>query len=215
MVEQAKALGLGKNIFHKKTNNPILKNEIVKLYNDVVVDEQTPEANQENLKKFYEVQKDSLYHPLDKVNSYVMIYDNRQKADEVMKKIDEGTAFEKISGRWFVKTFIRDRNGEIKPLAISDGPYLGEIAFQLKLNQTFGPVEYSDPDKGKQYAVVKCINIRPEKQLLYSDVKNSIEKDFKDYYRKRILAKNKAQLWQKYDIHIYEDALPKNLNSGK
>ena len=78
-----------------------------------------------------------------------------------------------------------------------------------------GPIEYIDPEKGKQYAVIKANHIRPERQLLYSDVKNSIEKDFRDYYRKKILAKNKEQLWQKYDIQIYEDILSQKLIAGK
>ena len=90
---------------------------------------------------------------------------------------------------------------------------MGEAGFKLKLNETAGPIEYTDPQKGNQYAVIKCINISPEKQLLYDDVKNTITEDYRNYYRKKIDKEVKEILWEKYDAEIFQDVLLKNLSS--
>jgi hypothetical protein len=214
IVEKAEKLGLEKNIFNAKTLNPVLKNQIARLYNLAVVDSQIPKPNDAMLKQFYSQQKDSLYYQLKKINIYAMIYSDKQKADETMHKISEGTPFEKISGQWFVKTFIRDRDGNIKSYFSPEKPFLGEAAFRTNLNETAGPVQYHDPELGEQYAIIKCVNIRPEKQLLFDDVKNSIVEDYTKYHREKLMLEVKNQLWKKYAAKTYQDVLTSKLKSS-
>ncbi len=214
IIMKAEALDLRKNIFHCRTKNPVLRNQIAFLYNVAVVDSQIPKPTTEMLQEFYDQQKDSLYYQLEKKNIYAMIYSDEQKAKEVMQKISSGTPFEKISGRWFVKTFIRNRNGEIESYLSQEPPFLGEAAFKLNLNETVGPIQYIDPEKGQQFAVVKCINIRPEKQMLYTDVKKTIIEDYKKYYKVKMIRKVKKQLWEKYNVKIYEDVITSKVKSN-
>jgi hypothetical protein len=213
IVKKAKELDLEKNIFNARMTNPILKAQITKLYDQAVIESQIPEPTSDVLHKFYESQKDSLYYHLKKINIYAMIFAEEKKANEIMQSIKNGTPFEKISGNWFVKTFVRDRDGQVKSYLSQDKPFLGEAAFKLQLNETSGPIEYDDPEKGKQYAIIKCVNIRPEKQLLFDEVKNSITEDFKIDQRKKLKGENREQLWKKYSIEIYKDVLTKKLIS--
>ena len=213
VVNKAKELDLENKIFNAYTSNPALKNQIAYLYNLAVYDSLTPEPTEEILHKFYNQERDSLYYRLRKVNIFAMIFPDKNQAEEVLKKINEGTPFEKVTGRYFVKTFIRDRDGRIKSFLSKEEPFLGEAGFKLKLNETAGPIEYTDPQKGNQYAVIKCINISPEKQLLYDDVKNTITEDYRNYYRKKIDKEVKEILWEKYDAEIFQDVLLKNLSS--
>ncbi|MDZ7723903.1 MAG: peptidylprolyl isomerase [candidate division KSB1 bacterium] len=114
IVKKAKTLGLENNIFHARTANPVLQNKIAYLYNVAVIDSQIPGPTDEMLHTFYKQQKDSLYYQLKKVNIYAMIFSEEQKAKDVMQRIKNGTPFEEITGRYLVKTFIRDRDGNIK-----------------------------------------------------------------------------------------------------
>ncbi|MDZ7723904.1 MAG: hypothetical protein U5R06_14125 [candidate division KSB1 bacterium] len=68
-----------------------------------------------------------------------------------------------------------------------------------------------DPEKGDQYAIIKCAHIRPEKQLLFDDVKNSIAKDYRNHHKEKLMNKVKEQLWKKYDVKIYENILSNKL----
>lgn len=213
IVKKAKALDLEKEIFNSQTPNPVLKSQIVRLYDKAVVESQIPEASVQNLKKFYEEQKDSLYYQLEKKNFYIMIFPHKEKALEVTGKIKDGIPFEKVTGRWLVKTYIRDRDGNIKSYKSKEKPLLGETAFKLHLDEIVGPIQYNDPEKGEQYAIIKCVNISPEKQLLYSDVQGKISEDFKKFHRSRIEKEEEKRLQAKYQVKIYSDVLKNKMSN--
>ena len=215
IVKKAKKLGLEKEVFNPWWSSPVIKSQIVKLYDQAVVESQIPEASVQNLHKFYEEQKDSTYYQLEKKNFYIMLFPIKEKAIEVTGKLKDGIPFEKIKGTWLVKTYIRDRDGIIKSYKNKEKPLLGETVFKMELNEIIGPIAYNDQEKGEQYAVIKCVNTRPEKQLSFNDVKNTIGDDFQSFQRKKLMAEIKAELWKKYDIEIYEDFLSKKLKSGK
>lgn len=214
VVKKAEELGLQKNIFNSQTTNPVLKNQIAILYNHAMIGGQVPEASDDILHNFYEEQKDSLYYQLEKVNIYSMVFPDKEKADEVIQKINNGTAFEKITGRWFVKTFVKNRDGSFSSYLTTEKPYLAEAAFKLKLSDVAGPVEYYDPEKGEQFAVIKCVGLRPEKQLTYDDVRNTIVADFRRMDSVKFFDKNLKELKKKYSVEIYEDVLASKLNAN-
>lgn len=84
----------------------------------------------------------------------------------------------------------------------------------MSLNESAGPVEYDDSTKGKQFAVIKCFQIEPERQLTFDDVKgNKIEEEFKNYYRQKISDEVDAGLKKKYKVEIFENVLSKAIAS--
>ncbi len=113
-----------------------------------------------------------------------------------------------------VKMFIRERDGRLKAYRTEGGDYLAKAAINLSLNESAGPVEYDDSTKGKQFAVIKCFKIEPEKQLTYDEVKGErIEEEFKNYYRQKIADEVDAGLKKKYSVEIFEDVLSKAIVS--
>jgi parvulin-like peptidyl-prolyl isomerase len=213
-VKKAQALDLEKEVFNYRRASPVLKYQIERLYDQAVVESQILEASIQNLNKFYDEQKDSLYYQLEKKNFYVMIFPHKEKAIEATSKINDGIPFEKITGRYLVKTYFRDRDGIIKSYKSKEKPLLGETAFKMNLNEIIGPIQYNDPEKGEQYAIFKCVNTRPEKQLYFDDVKNTIGDDFKNYQRKKLMTATEADLWKKYNIEINEDLLSQKIKSN-
>jgi len=212
IVNKAKELGLDKELLGSDHISPILKNEIVKLYDLAVIESEVPDPEQKNLMQFYNLQKDSLYYHLEKINLFVMPFAKNQDAEDAMQKIKNGTPFENISGRWLVKTYIKERDGTIKSFRSTEKPQFGEKAFNMVENEVAGPLEYTDPEEGLQYAVIKVKHSRPERQLQYNDVKNTIAEDFNNYYRNKIKQKVEKLLWEKYDVQIYEDVLKERLS---
>ena len=83
----------------------------------------------------------------------------------------------------------------------------------MNLDEIIGPIQYNDPEKGEQYAILKCVNTRPEKQLYFDDVKNTISDDFKNFQRNKLMTEIKAELWEKYDIEINEDVLSQKIKT--
>jgi parvulin-like peptidyl-prolyl isomerase len=126
-----------------------------------------------------------------------------------LAKINDGTPFEKVTGNYLVKTYIKERNGEIKSFLNDEKPTFGKVGFEMKESEVSGPIEFEDENNQVKYAVIKCYHIRPEKQLTFDDVKNSITEDFKNYHRKKIEKEIEESLRSKYQPVIYEEVLAK------
>jgi hypothetical protein len=211
IVNRAQTLDLEKDILHPYTTNPVLRNRIVRLYNEHIIDASIPEPTDAALRQFYEEQKDSLFYQLAVVNTFVLLYSDPDEANKQWQRIEEGDTFEDLASGWFVKSFVRDRNGNIDSHYSTEKPFLGEAAFALEVNEVQGPIEYYDPDKGMQYAIIKCAARRPEKQLSYEEVENKIEQEFREYHRQNYENTIREQLWEKYRITVHYDALAHNL----
>jgi hypothetical protein len=112
-----------------------------------------------------------LFYQLAKVNIYALVDSSRSAIEKMKQKLDQGVPFEKLASTILVKTFIRQRDGGIDSYLSNEPPDLGETAFKLRLFETAGPIEYKDTANVRQYALIKCMHIREEKQLTYSDVK--------------------------------------------
>ena len=214
VVVAAKKAGLEKKLISPYTQDAIVEGRLLYLYNKAVIDSSIPKATPEALHKFYEDHKDSTFYQLKVVYIYARVYSDSTKAAADINKIKKGTPFEKVKDAWLVKMFIRERDGSLKAYRTAGGDYLAKAAFKLKLNESAGPIEYNDSTKGKQFAVIKCFKIQPEKQLTYDDVKGKrIEEEFKNYYKKKIGDEIDARLRKKYSVKIYEDALSEAISS--
>jgi len=206
VIKAAQKLGLEEKLVNPYTNNAVIKARLVFLYNQAVIERTIPEATPEALQGFYKDHKDSTFYQLNKINIYARIYSDSAKAVADINEINKGTPFEKVSPNWWNKAFIRERDGSLKSYRSNEPPYLAKEAFKLGLNDVAGIVEYSDSTKGKQFAVIKCIYIQPEKQLTYDDVKGKrIEEEFKIYYRQKISDEVDAMLKKKYGVEIFEN----------
>ncbi len=212
MVTKAKRLGLEKTIFNQKTNNPVIRNQIIRMYDREVIDGQIPQPTEQALKEFYETNKDSLFYQLAKVNIYAIVDSSKGYIDELKHKLDQHTPYEKLAPELLVRTFIRKRDGVIASYLFTEPPFLGEAALTLKPSETAGPIEYFDPKKGKQYALIKCIAAQAEKQLTYNEVEKTITAKFTEFHRARIAAMVQDQLEKKHSIIIYHDVLKKDLS---
>lgn len=214
VVKAARKLGLQKELINPETNDPIIRDRLVYLYNQAVIDGSIPKLTPETLHEFYENHKDSIFYQLKVVYIYARIYSDSAEAAADINEIKKGKPFEKVKDSWFVKEYIRERDGSLKAYRTAGGDYLAKAAFALKLNECAGPIEYSDSTKGKQFAVIKCFKIQPEKQLTYDDVKGKrIEEEFKNYYHQKISAEVDETLKKKYNVKIFDDVLSKAIAS--
>jgi hypothetical protein len=200
--------GLDKKLINPYTQDHVIEERLCYLFNQAVIEASIPQATPEALNRFYEDHKDPIFYQLKKVYIYARVYSDSAKAAADINEIKKGTPFEKVSNAWLVKMFIRERDGSLKAYRTAGGDYLAKAAFTLDLNESAGPIEYEDSTGGKQFAVLKCFKIEPEKQLTYDDVKGErIEEEFKNYYRQKISDDVDAKLKKKYKVEIFENVL--------
>ena len=127
-----------------------------------------------------------------------------------------GVPFDKLATSWFVKTFAKSRfDDTIRSFLSIEPPFLGNAAFTLAFNEVAGPVKYFDPALGMQYAIIKCIENTPEKQLTLEEARHRIPNDYKNAERQKLVNETAERLKKKYGFKVYKDVLTRNLSSAK
>lgn len=214
VVMAAKKLGLENKLINPYTQDPVIADRLLYLYNQAVIEGSIPKETPEALHRFYEDHKDSIFYQLKVVYICARIYSDSAKAAADINEIKKGTPFEKVSDAWLYKEYVRERDGSLRTYRTSGGDYLAKAAFNLSLNESAGPIEYYDSTKGKQFAVIKCVKIIPEKQLTYDDVKGKrIDDEFKNYYRQKIADEVDTRLKKKYGVEIFKNVLSEAIAS--
>lgn len=214
MIRKADSLDLRKEVFNAYTKNPVIKDRLVYLYNQAEIEQKIPPLTEENLYSFFKDNEETIFYQLEKRNIYAMVFENEEDAKKVYDKIKSGAEFEKVTGRFFVKTYIKERGGELRAFMGSEKPVFAGKAFEMKLNEVSEPVQFVDEDGLAKYAVLKCKNIRPEKQLTYDEAKGILDDEFKNFYRKKIESEIEKRLAQRYNPKYYYDVLPKMISSN-
>jgi hypothetical protein len=210
VIMAAIKIGLDKKLIHPYTQNRVIADRLLYLFNQTVIEASIPQATPEALNRFYEDHKDPTFYQLKKVFIYARVYSDSAKAAADINEIRNGTPFEKVSNSWLIKMFIRERDGQLKAYRSPGGDYLANAAFTLNFNESAGPIAYDDSTEGKQYAVINAFRIDPEKQLTYDEVKGErIEEEFKNYYRQKIADEVDAGLKKKFHVEIFEKVLSK------
>jgi hypothetical protein len=207
IVEKAKGTDLEKNVYIPDTKNPVISHGILQLYNQHEIDGRIPSPSEEALQAFYEMNKDSLYYQLGKVNLYVIADSAPGPLTALKSRLASGIPFQNLAPLVFVKTYVRNRDSSFRTYLGNEPPFLAETGFRLALNEVTGPVSCVDPSRGTLYALVKCVGVQEEKQLTFDDVAKRIRNDFAEFHRARLEAFVRDRLKQKYDVTIREDVL--------
>lgn len=210
---KAKEMGLDEHILNPNRPNQMLQNRVMLLYNKEKINSKVPEPNKQDVREFYEAYKETKFYQLPRVRVFALVYDNSEKAEDAIRRHDEGTRFEDLESVYQVRTFERKQDGEIETYIRREKPYLGEIAFNMNDGEVTGPVSYDHVENGKLYAVVKRASSIPEKQLSYSEVEDRIESVYKDYHRKQIVESVKEDLWDRYSVEIFRENLRHQISS--
>lgn len=207
IVENARDMGLDKNILSLETNSPIILDEFVRLYDQEFILTKIPEYNEANIQEFYELTKDSLFYQPDKVNLRVKEFTDEAEARAMMDEIRNGKEFEDLFRAWSVKTYIINEEGETEPYLSPEPNYFGDEAFKLEEGETAGPVEYTENGEVK-YALIKANNVEKEKILTVDEVlEPRLRRMFRSYYFNKFSNRIAESLRSKYTVEVNEQVL--------
>ncbi|MBO8131000.1 MAG: peptidyl-prolyl cis-trans isomerase [Candidatus Marinimicrobia bacterium] len=215
LLKRAKNAGIDARIIRPDTKNWVIIDEIAKLYDKEVIEKQIPEPRERELREFFEKNRDSLYYRPARVNIYVVLANDTLKISECKRKIKEGERFERIDRRVYVKRFFRGKDGVVYPEKKGDDINVGKIAFSMKLGEIKGPIEYNDPEKGKMYALIKCVLKVDEKQFIFDEIKEKVKKDYREYLFNKLKKENHERLMTKYNVEVFYNKFQKILKMLK
>ncbi len=204
VAAKARKLKLEQKVFDPYTTNDIIIDEIVKVYDAEVIDKQIPVPTEKMLRDFYNEVKDTLYFQKAKVILYIALADDTSGINLFKKRIEEGTPYERVDNRVFVRSYIRERNGELVSEIGDEFKVLTTKAFSMNRGDVVGPVRLPEPVNEKSYALLMCVHRNEEKQLEYDEVGHRIIQDFRKHHQKLISAKVKEELLKKYNAVVDE-----------
>jgi parvulin-like peptidyl-prolyl isomerase len=214
IVSEALESGLLDAIFHPYSRNPTFRTRLVSIYNSHVIGGLIPDPTRENLIEFYEMVKDTAYFQLHTVNTHIIVTDDKEQARHLLQKHAEGIPFDELAHEKQVRSFYRDRDGRLHTNHRIAQPDLAAAAMELEMDFAGGPFIWHDPEHGPQYAVMKAMHIREEKQLDYSEVEDRIEEDFMTYHRENIDREIVAELREKHPVLINRSLLELKLREN-
>ena len=208
VVNNAKELGLQKNIISMDSPSDVILSEMVYLYNQRFIFSRIPEYTAENIQNFYELTKDSLFYQYDKVNTRVKIFDNQEEAQATYKQIESGKELGELFHELLVKSFYINKQGAIDSYMSNEPPYLGDAAFKLKEGEVSSPVEFVDENGVTKFAIIKATNVDEQKILSPSEILPArLERMFRNYYYEKLSEEVSKELKAKYPLWINYEIL--------
>lgn len=211
IVERANSLNLENEIFNPNTQNPVLKVQILRIYNQHMIQNQIPEPSQENLRAYYELVKDSTFYQRHTVATYVIVADDEDHARSMLQKHRNGTPFFDLAHEKLVRNFFRDTSGVLQTLYNAPQPELAKAAFGMSESQVDGPFIYLDPERGPRPAIMQVYDILEEQVLRFEDVGARIVPSFREYHYRKRDAELTRKLRSTYSVIIQKHELEKNL----
>lgn len=213
-ANKAREAGLEEEVFHPYSKNPVIRNRLVEIYNQHIIDEQVPEPDEKALRKFYEANKDSLYYQLHTVTTYMVVSDDRETAEQRLQQYRDGTSFRDLAHEVLVRVYYRDRNGELRTRHSRNELPLGDIVITMQPDEVAGPASYEHPEKGTQYALIYCTRVLEEKQLTFEEVADRVEEDYDEYHRELIEKELLEELYNRYEVVIHRDYLRERMSEA-
>lgn len=207
IVELAREKNIDKRILDPYTKNQSLRNQFLILYNQHVIQSQVPEPSAENLSRFYEEVKDSLFYQLQTAYTSIIIVNDEAHARELIERHNAGTPFDNLAHEKHIRNFSIERDGTIRTRHRVQQPHLAQVVFSKQTGEVFGPILFVGPQQDERLAIVKIVNRLEERYLEIDEVQKRLEEHFNEYYYNRIEAELVAELRKKWPVIVNKDLL--------
>lgn len=174
----------------KKVKSNLLKQySIQKLLSDVSVSE-------EEITDYYEKNKE-MFADAEKVRASHILVESEEKAEEIVKNIESGSAFEN-QAREFSSCPSKDRGGDLGEFQRgSMVPEFEDAAFNMEIGDISGPVKTQFG-----YHVIKLIDKKPSGQKSLESVKTDISNQLLGMRQQEVYLTKIENLKKKFNVEF-------------
>jgi hypothetical protein len=140
----------------------------------------------EDIKRYYEIHKDSLFSTKEKVRIQEVLVDNLQLAKKIYTMALQKKTLGRYPAQYTIRPGLKEKNGLLEPYTKGQGGRIGEIAFKLRVGEITGPI----PMENKTYSVIQLKAKIPKKIIPLVEVENNIKQNLT-----RSQEKEKDTIW--------------------
>jgi hypothetical protein len=213
IAQRARERGLERFILNPETDNAVIKNRVVRLYDQRMIASQLPVQDETALRAFFEANTDSLFYQFETVNAFILQTEDAGQAADWASQIESGRDLETVTGSYLVRSFYRGHDGDIRSLYSTEPPYLGSVAFDMAEGEVRGPVEYKDVNGTTYYAMIKNDAHRTARVREYEEVSDRLPREFRRYHWSRLEEELRRDLQSRYAWRINEAVLERQLEA--
>lgn len=158
-------------------------------------------VDEAKIKAFYEAHKEDFVTPLKLRASHIQV-DTEEEANEILQKLKAGADFSQLA-RQYSKDPSKERGGDIGYFAKGQlMPEIEEVCFKLEVGQISEVIKTQFG-----YHIIKLTDKKEPRAVELSEVKDAIEKEFKDKAQQETLSGLIKNLKSKARIRINEKLL--------
>lgn len=171
----------------------ILKEGLVKQYavNKMLADVTVKE---EEIKEFYKKNKEQFKKPESAVASHILV-DTEEKANEVLKEIENGETFEDIAKK-YSSCPSKDQGGNLGEFTRGKMiPEFEEVAFSMEIGAISKPVKTKFG-----YHIIKLVDKKEESESNFEEVKEQISQQLLAMKQQEVYINKTNELKQNYEV---------------
>ena len=172
LAEEARDENLEKSKDFKESWGKMVEQEMVKRMRAEVILKGVGITDEE-IQSYYDRHPDRYQKPAE-VRIKEILVKTEEEANDILKQLKKGANFEKLAGEKTIRTYTKDKGGELGPLSRAMFPELFDAALQMKNGELKGPIKINDRQLGESYAVIKLLEKKEAAKTPLEEIKDQV-----------------------------------------
>jgi peptidyl-prolyl cis-trans isomerase C len=127
----------------------------------------------EEIKSYYDRHPDRYQKPAE-VQVKEILVKTEEEASDILRQLKGGANFEKLAEQKTIRTYVKNKGGDLGSFPRTRYPELFDAAFQMKKGELKGPIKINDRQFKESYAVIKLIEKKEAEKTPLEEVKDQV-----------------------------------------
>ena len=127
----------------------------------------------EEIQSFYDRHPERWEKPAE-VQVKEILVKTEEEASDVLSQLKKGADFEKLAEEVTIRTYVKNKGGDLGSFRRTRYPELFDAAFEMKKGELKGPIKINDRQLGEGYAVIKLIDKKDAGKTTLDEIKDQV-----------------------------------------
>jgi peptidyl-prolyl cis-trans isomerase C len=172
----------------------------------------------EEIKNYYDTHRDRYEKPAE-VQVKEILVKTEEEATDILNQLKRGANFEKLAEEKTIRTYVKNKGGDLGSFPRTRYPELFDAAFQMEKGELKGPIKINDRQFGESYAVIKLIEKKQAEKTPLDEIKDQVTVQARREKDNRIfnqwIDEQKARLTIKIDEEVLKSTVKEKAEEGE
>ena len=202
IANKAKEMNLDKTEKFISALNDFQNKIMVNEYKEVVIQDKI-KTNEDELRKFYEDNNESLYMQDETAEVQEIFIKDKAKAKKILKEALGGSDFSILADDNTERSSKKNKSGNLGFITKKQYGKIGKIALETEP----GTIHNQLVPWGKGFSIIKVLDKRPPSPKEFDSIQPKLKSDYKRNMQNKLESENLSKLKRKYKPKIYWDVV--------